>query len=421
MLAMIIQLLLLMMMIVTPCIALEIESYSGDLMVGRVGEDLELFCESSDPYQWCYWAHGDQEYRTIIGDESLNTPLSFDWVKTSTRCGVKIPSLEAEHAGTWKCHLADTDAEEVDSIRDERFMEVFVAEQAVVSIAVPESMLIIQGEQVEVGCMIEQEGNPPPTITLFHEVRDEEKQNLGDGSMVTYAPLIGDTGSAFSCYWEQVGPDGQQLFQDKVHSSQLEVIMVPVVLENSEVTFEFEDELEIAVQFLAKPWPQEGDIIWSLSSANQSSVEIQDKMDQGDFRIQNIHEVGENYFELQSILHIYQLYENISVTVEIMNSAGSTTHQFEVYIPPPPTTIPTTIPTTTIATTAPHTTEATTMIPPVVESYKETTTSAMSIGSIIGLVGGLLFGILLVCLAFILFKKKSNPVIVDVGSKRNSG
>merc|ERR1719320_1983041 len=107
---MIIQLLLLMMMIVTPCIALEIESYSGDLMVGRVGEDLELFCESSDPYQWCYWAHGDQEYRTIIGDESLITPLSFDWVKTSTRCGVKIPSLEAEHAGTWKCHLADTDA-----------------------------------------------------------------------------------------------------------------------------------------------------------------------------------------------------------------------------------------------------------------------------------------------------------------------
>jgi len=414
-----------LLLVSTSCIALEIDSYSGDLPVARRGEEVELFCESSTPYQWCYWAHGEEEYRTIIGDESLISPLSFEWVKSNTKCGLKITSLEDEHAGNWKCHLADTDEEEVDSIRDERFIEVFVAQHATVSISVPDELLITQGEEVEVGCVVEEEGNPPPVVTLFHEGRDEERQNLGDGTPVTFSPQIEDTGSAFYCHWEQIGPDGELFFEDKVHSDPLEVIMVPVVLENTKVVFEFEDELEIPVQFMAKPWPQEGDIIWSLTSENQTAVEIEHKMDQGHFQVEDIREVGENDYELQSILHVYELYENITVSVEIVNSAGSTFHQFEVFVPPPPPTIPTIPPTTLPPTTEPiTTTEPPTSIPPILQAgqYKqETTKSSMGIGAILGLVGGLLFGILLLCLSFVLFKKKSTPVKVDGGSKRNSG
>eukprot|EP00091_Calanus_sinicus_P005305 TRINITY_DN15749_c0_g1_i1.p1 TRINITY_DN15749_c0_g1~~TRINITY_DN15749_c0_g1_i1.p1 ORF type:complete len:221 (-),score=43.34 TRINITY_DN15749_c0_g1_i1:1393-2007(-) len=194
----------LLLLFTCQCLALEIETFSGELIVARRGEELELFCESSSPYQWCYWAHGEQEFRTVIGDEGVISPLSFEWVKSSTKCGVKIKSLEDEHAGKWKCHMADTDEEEVDSIRDEKFIEVFVAHPAKVEISVPDDLLITQGEEVEVGCEVVEEGNPPPTVTLFHEGRNEEKETLGDGSVVTYSPQMEDTGSAFTCYWEQI-------------------------------------------------------------------------------------------------------------------------------------------------------------------------------------------------------------------------
>ena len=382
------------LLLASHCTGLQIESFSGELLVTRRGEELELFCESSSPYQWCYWAHGDEEYRTITGDESFASPISFEWIKSSTKCGLKIASVEDEHAGQWKCHLADTDEEEVTDIRDERHMEVFVAHPATVQISVPETLLVTYGEEVEVGCVVEEEGNPAPSVTLFHESRSEEKQDLGDGGTVTYSPSLEDTGSAFYCFWEQVGPDGEVIFHDKVHSTPIEVIMAPVVLDSTPVEYEFVEDMEISVQFMAKPWPQEGDIIWYLQAENQSMVEIEHSMEQGHFQVEDLREIGENPYELETILQVFELTENITVTVEILNSAGSSVHQFELYVPIPPTTIP---PTT---------------IPPTTELITSTE---------LGLVGGLLFGIILVCLSFILFRKKSTPVKVDGGSKRSSG
>ena len=32
-----------------------------DQVVVREGETLDLFCESSSPYQWCYWAHNSTQ------------------------------------------------------------------------------------------------------------------------------------------------------------------------------------------------------------------------------------------------------------------------------------------------------------------------------------------------------------------------
>ena len=170
--------------------------------------------------------------------------------------------------------------------------------------------------------------------------------------------------------------------------------MAPVVLDSTPVEYEFVEDLEISVQFMAKPWPQVGDIIWYLQAENQSMVEIEHSMEQGHFQVEDLREIGENPYELETILQVFELTENITVTVEILNSAGSSVHQFELYVPIPPTTIP---PTT---------------IPPTTELITSTE---------LGLVGGLLFGIILVCLSFILFRKKSTPVKVDGGSKRSSG
>ena len=42
----------------------EIVSTSAAQQEVRAGEELDLYCESATPYQWCYWAHGGAEYPT---------------------------------------------------------------------------------------------------------------------------------------------------------------------------------------------------------------------------------------------------------------------------------------------------------------------------------------------------------------------
>ena len=36
---------------------LDIVHHSGDLVIVKEGEDLDLFCDTSSPYQWCMWTH----------------------------------------------------------------------------------------------------------------------------------------------------------------------------------------------------------------------------------------------------------------------------------------------------------------------------------------------------------------------------
>ena len=36
---------------------LDIVKHSEDLLIVKEGEDLELYCDSSSPYQWCMWTH----------------------------------------------------------------------------------------------------------------------------------------------------------------------------------------------------------------------------------------------------------------------------------------------------------------------------------------------------------------------------
>ena len=104
------------------CPSLKIVSSSTSMVVVREGEELDLFCESSTPYQWGYWAHNTSEYPTTShkggGMETEETVWGFQWRKSSTRCGLHVERASAELRGAWKCHLADTDAMTSDNMRN---------------------------------------------------------------------------------------------------------------------------------------------------------------------------------------------------------------------------------------------------------------------------------------------------------------
>ena len=46
-----------------------------------------------------------------IGSVDVHQEMSesgFDWLKSSTRCGIIVTNVDMAWSGTWKCHLADT-------------------------------------------------------------------------------------------------------------------------------------------------------------------------------------------------------------------------------------------------------------------------------------------------------------------------
>ena len=97
---------------------LTIISSSPSVTLVKESENLDLFCESSEPYQWCYWAHNTSEYLTTAARlQTEENDLDFYWKKTSTRCGMNFKIATQELSGSWKCHLADTNAITSDAMR----------------------------------------------------------------------------------------------------------------------------------------------------------------------------------------------------------------------------------------------------------------------------------------------------------------
>ena len=46
-----------------------------------------------------------------VGSVDVNQEKSesgFNWLKSSTRCGLIVHNVDLAWSGTWKCHLADT-------------------------------------------------------------------------------------------------------------------------------------------------------------------------------------------------------------------------------------------------------------------------------------------------------------------------
>lgn len=45
------------------------------------------------------------------------TMWGFEWRKSSTRCGLHVPNVTVAMSGQWKCHMANTDSQELEKIR----------------------------------------------------------------------------------------------------------------------------------------------------------------------------------------------------------------------------------------------------------------------------------------------------------------
>ena len=169
-------------------------------------------------------------------------------------------------------------------MKDEKVIEVNVGELTSVKISVDKDLTqVTKNDAIEVECVVEEEGNPPVEVTLYHEQQGADREELGDGARSQFEPSLEDTGSVFSCIWSQVGPDGFVFYEGKEHSETLDVLMAPQLLEGEESISEFifEEGLQLKVPFEAKPWPQEGDILWMLLDDDDNSVSIEHYMGQG--------------------------------------------------------------------------------------------------------------------------------------------
>ena len=246
-----------------------------DAQVGvRSGEELALHCQTDTTYQWCYWEHDGVKFTTTSQDRTEYSQI-FQWVRSETSCGLIIPSAQSSHAGEWRCHIADTDQEEEDGVKDERKMNVLVGREASLEISLSVGVSPVEaGEDVEVSCPLVESGHPPAQLTLYHEKRGQEKLQLSLGSPVTFRPQLEDTGSAFSCVWSQAGPSGETLYQGKLHSDPLEVVVAPTILTQGDTELLFTEDLRIPVKFRSKPWPQENDIVWLLDAGRGEEQQI---------------------------------------------------------------------------------------------------------------------------------------------------
>merc|ERR1711884_641130 len=80
------------------------------ILLVKEGGQLELFCDTSSPYQWCMWSHNGSDHFLTVGslqgiDIREEVGQNFTWLKSSTRCGLTMKNVGLLSAGTWRCHL----------------------------------------------------------------------------------------------------------------------------------------------------------------------------------------------------------------------------------------------------------------------------------------------------------------------------
>ena len=94
------------------------------------------------------------------------------------------------------------------------------------------------------------------------------------------------------------------LYDQKAHSEALNVNVAPVFLNEEsldEIIFE-NNQLELVVQFKAKPWPQENEIVWSFIEEDGNTVPIDEITGLGQFHVKNLHEIGVEEFKIETVL-----------------------------------------------------------------------------------------------------------------------
>ena len=309
------------------------------------------------------------------------------------------------NSGDWKCHVADTDLDE--DYKHEKIISVTVATHAEVEISTDEDLTNLDiNESVIIECVISEEGNPPANITLYHEQHGEEKIEVGVTSegviSYEYQPNLMDTGSFFTCEWSQESHDGELLFEGKKFTDQIDVVMAPVFLDDdAEDHFVFSEEgLTLRIQFKAKPWPQEEDISWMLlHEADSEPVKIEHETEEGHFLIETLHETGEDEFEIESVLNVYDLTENVTIIAKISNPLGSISKSFYISLP---------VTTTTTTTTTEETSPVEIIVIPVPQEKADDEEYQMQNINWVAIVIACLFAVILVILGFVCFNQKSS-------------
>ena len=272
-------------------------------------------------------------------------------------------------------------------------MTVLVAQQAIVSFNInniQDKMMVKQGVEVVVACLLEKHGYPAPTISISLN-KTTGLTNLGGGenTTVSYYPSLQDTGATLLCQWEQVGPGGEVLYIGEEVTAPLDVVLAPTILP-SPAQYLYHDGTKLIIQFLAKPVPAHKDVKWFLIMKDNERRGIE-KMEDLVVVMGDMEEIRNESHKFETSLYISNLTHNITLEITIRNMVGLDKKIITIIVPSP---------------------AATTQLPFLTKeqfqaSYS-TTTITMTTGSILGFLALLLFSIILVLVTIILVRFTRN-------------
>ena len=264
-----------------------------------------------------------------------------------------------------------------------------VAVPAMVSLNIhttQDKAVVVQGNEVEVACLVEKTGHPAPSLSLsMNKSSDMAKLGGGSRARVSYYPTIEETGSVFICKWEQVGPGGEVLYQGEDVSAPLDVMMVPSILADTPAEYEYQVRMQLLVFFLANPAPAQEDVQWNVVMDNQVRQGVEEVVE---LVGGEVNEVSNTSYKFETAITISNLTENMTLEITIRNMAGSVKKMFFIMVPSPNT--PNILPSPTMEQ---------------FQATSSTTVMDMTASSIVGLIALFLFtNIFLVLIIIILVR-----------------
>ena len=210
------------------------------------------------------------------------------------------------------------------------------------------------------------------------------------------------------------------MYEGKTHSSVTEVFLAPSFVEGGEEDPDIileDDGVEIRIVFRAKPWPQEEELSWSINDAEGNLIQVENYTEQGHFLVNEITEVGDDEYTLESVLKVFDLKEDKTIFLSIQNEVGSVDKTFNIIVPTTTTTTTTTTSTTTM-TTEENITALPVILGPEDNKY---VVEDSSTAAIIAIVIGVLFGVALILLGFVCYNKKSDNLQPGREGGRSNG
>lgn len=202
--------------------------------------------------------------------ETSNPRITFQ--QSESTCGLVFESAERSDAGSWKCHLANTDKNE--SIRAEGFVDVAVATRAEVHFEHDiDDAAVILGDVINLSCsLVDPDVYPVPELTLFRNVNGtEDPEILTEGAdMIQVSLSMQDEyqGSSFYCQSLQSNEDSSLYHVDfSENSPEIEIVFPPTIddfLANHPPIIVTDSTLEIAFVFSSRPAPEDSDLSWTI-------------------------------------------------------------------------------------------------------------------------------------------------------------